>query len=93
MAGDISGQDIFNVINATRLELNNNLTSAEKGLTLAVENLGNKLDKLQEGRLADVEKMAYDTHIRFQPVERIVYGLVALVLVAVFGAILTLVVK
>lgn len=78
---DISSREIFKLVNDTRLELSGHILRLE-----------GKFDTLEAGRVSAVEKAVATLTAEQEPVRRLVYGLVALVMIAVVGAIIALVV-
>lgn len=81
MAEEISSREIFKLVNDTRLELSGHILRLE-----------GKFDTLEAGRVSALEKQVAEVVAQNEPVRKIVYGLVTLILVAVVGAIVALVI-
>lgn len=66
----------------------------ESGLETQVAVIGTKVDNIEE-KVTNIEKKLeghYVTKDEFEPIKKIVYGMVGLILVAVVGALLALVI-
>lgn len=76
----VSIREVYSLINAARSEI-----------VAVVTRLETKFDNLEAGRLTTLELQHQRVVSEIEPVKKIVYGLVAAVLVTVVGAILGLV--
>ena len=76
-----STQDIYKLVNDTRVELSTHILRLE-----------GKFDTLEAGRVSTLEKDLAEIKARQEPVQKIVYGLVGFVLLTVLGAVLALVI-
>jgi len=79
--GDIvSAREVYKLINDTRLELSGHILRLET-----------KFDTLEAGRVSALEKQITEMKAEQEPVKRLVYGLVSVVLLGVVGALLSLI--
>lgn len=74
--------------NVTSRELYGAITEMRKEISTSILRLENKFDNLEAGRLTTLELQHASVKAELEPVKRVVYGLVATVLLAVLGVIL-----
>lgn len=86
---NLSTSKIYELINQLRTELNAAILRVEG----KVEKVGEDFNKFEAGRLSVLEKDFAELRAKHIPIERLVYGMVALILTSVLGALLYLVVK
>lgn len=82
MDDKISIQDIYKLVNDARVELSAHILRLE-----------GKFDILEAGRVSALEKNFAEMKAKHDPVEKIVYGMTAFILLAVLGSVIFLVLK
>jgi len=74
-------QDVYKLVNDTRIELITHILRLES-----------KFDLLEAGRVTNLETKVVQLQAEHDPIKKLVYGLVSLILIAVVGALLALVI-
>lgn len=82
-------REVYGLITETRKEFGEAILRVEN----KVEAIAKSFNDFEAGRLSTLEKDFAEIKAKHAPIEKIVYGMVALILTSVLGALLYLVIK